>query len=118
LELHATASDRQYRNSGNGQLIDHFTGLQVQPLNLNSKDETMKQYRTVCESYDGHGDKWTELIVFLTGQKITARSVEEAQEIAEEYLADRIDVIMHNYTGPPGTEPTGLSGLVISVEPA
>jgi len=75
------------------------------------------QYRTVCESFNGHGDKWAELIASLTDLHIEAQSVEEAQEIAEQHLTAKIGEIMHAYTGPRGTEPTGLSDLVISVKP-
>ena len=75
------------------------------------------QYRTVCESFNGHGDKWAELIASLTGLHIEAQSVEEAQEIAEQHLTAKIGEIMDHYQGPHGTEPTGLSGLVISVQP-
>jgi hypothetical protein len=77
----------------------------------------MPVFFTVCESVSGHGDKWNDVISGLSGLSIAAESVDEAQKIAEQHLTSAIDEIMDSYTGPRGTEPTGLSGLVISVVP-
>jgi hypothetical protein len=77
----------------------------------------MPVFFTVCESVSGHGDKWNDVISRLSGLSFAAQSVNEAQAIAEKHLTSVIDEIMASYTGPRGTEPTGLSELVISVTP-
>jgi hypothetical protein len=75
----------------------------------------MPIFFTVCESVSGHGDKWNDVISGLSGLSIAAESAEEAQNTAEQHLTAKIDEIMGSYTGPRGTEPTGLSSLVVSV---